>query len=39
MRGGAFYRSKNPIGYWACVATILSIGIALFLAGIGVVGT
>ena len=39
MRGGAFYRSKNPIWYWACVATILSIGIALFLAGIGVVGT
>jgi hypothetical protein len=39
MRGGAFYRSKNPIGYWACVATILSIGIALFLAGIGVIGT
>lgn len=39
MRGGAFYRSKNPIWYWACVVTILSIGIVLFLAGIGVIGT
>lgn len=34
-----FHRSKNPIEYWVCVATILSIGIVLFLAGIGVIGT
>ena len=39
MRGGTFYRSKNPIKYWVCVATILSIGIVLFLAGIGVMGS
>jgi hypothetical protein len=39
LRDGEFYRSKNPIWYWACVATILTIGIALFLAGIGVIGT
>ncbi len=34
-----FQRSKNPIEYWVCVATILSIGIVLFLAGIGVFWT
>lgn len=39
MRGGVFYRGKNPIWYWACIATLLSIGIALFLAGVGVIGT
>jgi len=38
MRGGAFLRSKNPIMYWVCVATILFFGIFLFLAGIGVIG-
>lgn len=34
-----FYRSRNPIKYWVCVATILCVGIVLFLAGIGVIGT
>lgn len=38
IRGGTFYRSKNPIMYWLCVATIFTIGIALFLVGIGVIG-
>ena len=37
LRGGTFYRNKSPIWYWACVATMLSIGVALFLAGIGVI--
>ncbi len=39
LRGGTFYRSKNPILYWVFVATILSFGIVLFLAVIGVIGT
>ena len=34
-----FYRGRNPIKYWVCVATILSIGIVLFVAGIGIIGT
>ena len=34
-----FYRSRNPVKYWVCVATILVIGIVLFLVGIGVLGT
>lgn len=38
-RSGVFHRSKNPIGYWACVGATLSIGIALLLAGIAVIGT
>lgn len=38
IRGGTFYRSKNPIMYWLCVATIFTIGISLFLVGIGVIG-
>ena len=39
LRGGAFYRSRNHIWYWACVVTILSIGVVLFLAGIGIIRT
>lgn len=34
-----FYRSRNPIKYWVCVATILSIGIVLFVTGMGIIGT
>jgi len=34
-----FYRNRNPIKYWVCVATTLSAGALLFLAGIGVIGT
>ena len=33
-----FYRNRNPIKYWVCVATILSTGVVLFLAGIGIIG-
>ena len=34
-----FYRSRDPIEYWVSVAMILAIGIVLFLAGIGIIGT
>jgi hypothetical protein len=37
LRGGVFYRSKNPLWYWACVATMLAVGIALLLIGLGVI--
>jgi hypothetical protein len=37
LRGGVFYRSKNPIWYWACVATMLAAGMALLLIGLGVI--
>ncbi|HEV8659668.1 MAG TPA: hypothetical protein VGS96_13725 [Thermoanaerobaculia bacterium] len=39
LKGGTFYRSKTPIKYWVCVATMLLIGTSLLLAGIGVMGT
>ena len=38
LRGGTFYRSKNPIWYWVCVAMMLFLGIGMFLYGIGVIG-
>jgi hypothetical protein len=39
LKGGTFYRSTNHTWYWACVVTMLSIGIVLFLAGIGIIRT
>jgi hypothetical protein len=39
LRGGVFYRRRNPIWYWACVGTMLVVGLLLFLAGIGAIGT
>ena len=38
LRGGTFYRSRNPIMYWLCVAMALSLGILMFLGGIGIIG-
>ncbi len=38
LRRGTFYRSRNPIMYWLCVAMALSLGILMFLGGIGIIG-
>ena len=38
LKGATLNRSKNPIGYWACVAMMLFLGIGMFLYGIGVIG-
>lgn len=38
LKGSTFYRTGNPFVFWVCVATILSFGIFMFLAGIGVIG-
>jgi hypothetical protein len=35
VKGGPFYRSKDPIKYWAYVAMMLSLGIFMFLGSIG----
>ena len=38
LRYSKIYRNKNPIAYWLCVAMALSLGIFMFLAGIGAIG-
>lgn len=38
LKGGTFYRNRNPFVFWVCVASVLSFGICMFLAGIGVIG-
>ena len=38
LRGGAFYRRRNPVMYWGFVAMALSLGIFMFLGGIGIIG-
>lgn len=38
LRGGTLYRNKNPFFYWLCVAIALSLGIFMFLVGIGIIG-
>lgn len=38
LKGSTFYRSRNPFVFWVCVAVVLSMGIFMFLAGIGVIG-
>lgn len=38
IRGGTFYRSRNPILYWFCVTMIFFIGIILFLPALIPIG-
>lgn len=38
LQSSTFYRSRNPFVFWVCVAFALSLGICMFLAGIGVIG-
>lgn len=38
LKGSTFYWSRNPFVFWVCVAFVLSFGIFMFLAGIGVIG-
>jgi hypothetical protein len=37
LRGGKLYRSRSPVIFWMLVSTAISLGILMFLAGIGVV--
>jgi len=37
LRGGKLYRSRSPVIFWLLVFTAISLGILMFLAGIGVV--
>jgi hypothetical protein len=39
VRNSTFYRRKNPIMYWGSVAIILALGLAVFLLGVGVIGS